>query len=151
MSFRKGYTPWNKGSTFIKRRVILCCGNCGKNYQVIPAKVNSSKFCSKQCHGAYRGKLNIGENNGRWQGGVSELNFKARHGYLTKRLRKVVLLRDEHKCVLCSSTTSLEVDHIKSFALYPDLRFNINNCRTLCKICHMATDNWGNKKYVIKN
>ena len=31
---------------------------------------------------------------------------------------------------------SLSVDHIKSWANYPELRFREDNCRTLCMACH---------------
>lgn len=31
---------------------------------------------------------------------------------------------------------TLQVDRIKSWSIYPDLRFDQNNCRTLCSKCH---------------
>jgi len=30
----------------------------------------------------------------------------------------------------------LQVAHIMSWADYPELRFNLDNCRTLCMACH---------------
>lgn len=40
---------------------------------------------------------------------------------------------------------NLEMDHIKEWCNYPNLRYEISNCRTLCKACHKNTDNYGNK------
>lgn len=31
---------------------------------------------------------------------------------------------------------ALQVDHIQPWAEYVELRFDINNCRTLCQGCH---------------
>ena len=30
----------------------------------------------------------------------------------------------------------MQVDHIQTWAEYTELRFNMNNCRTLCIECH---------------
>jgi 5-methylcytosine-specific restriction endonuclease McrA len=40
---------------------------------------------------------------------------------------------------------SIEMDHIKEWCNYPELRFDINNCRTLCSLCHKQTDNYSYK------
>lgn len=60
--------------------------------------------------------------------------------------RKVVLERDKYKCIWCGFTgPGLVADHIKPFALFPELRFAIDNGRTLCANCHRKTDTYGNK------
>lgn len=60
--------------------------------------------------------------------------------------RILVLQRDGNKCVLCGSVENLECDHIQSFSKYPNLRYDINNGRVLCRDCHKKTDNYGAKQ-----
>lgn len=57
---------------------------------------------------------------------------------LYKQFRKNVLCRDNHKCQWhgCGSSKQLNVHHIKTWAQYPALRFDINNGITLCKKHH---------------
>jgi len=50
--------------------------------------------------------------------------------------RESVLKRDNYICQKCGLTSNLEAHHIKEFARYPDLRFDINNGLTVCKPCH---------------
>lgn len=58
--------------------------------------------------------------------------------------RESVLLRDDWTCVFCSKRGGkLHADHIKPFAYFPELRFVVDNGRTLCIPCHMKTDTWG--------
>jgi hypothetical protein len=50
--------------------------------------------------------------------------------------RLKVFQRDNYKCVKCGSGGELNADHIKLFALYPELRTDLDNGQTLCISCH---------------
>lgn len=69
------------------------------------------------------------------------LNPNNYHGW-----RTLVLRRDGRKCVLCGSSERLEVDHIKPFSTFPDLRYTLSNGRVLCHECHKKTDTYGGKQ-----
>lgn len=62
-----------------------------------------------------------------------------------KQFRLSVLKRDGFKCLWCGETGYLEVDHIKPFAYFPELRFVLSNARTLCPNCHRKTNTYGHK------
>lgn len=58
--------------------------------------------------------------------------------------RKAVFERDDYTCVFCfAKGGQLHADHIKPFAYYPELRFELSNGRTLCVDCHKATPTYG--------
>lgn len=59
--------------------------------------------------------------------------------------RESVLLRDGYKCVFCQGDENLEADHIRPKFLYPDLKYDVNNGRTLCNPCHKQTATYGSK------
>lgn len=50
--------------------------------------------------------------------------------------RANVLKRDNYTCTKCDKTSNLEVHHIKRFADYKELRYDMNNGITLCEGCH---------------
>lgn len=80
------------------------------------------------------------------------LNVQIRKSLEYRLWRESVFERDNYTCVLCGAHNGngkavvLQADHIKSFALYPELRVAIDNGRTLCLECHRATPNYGRPK-----
>lgn len=65
--------------------------------------------------------------------------------------REAVLERDGRKCVICGSTKTLQADHVLSYAYHPELRFNVDNGRTLCQHCHRTkTKTFGRKAKNLK-
>ena len=94
-----------------------------------------------------------GKNNPNWRGGISKERDRIAHTLEYKLWRKAVFERDNYTCRFCGQRGGkLEADHIKPWFLYPELRFAIDNGRTLCKECHHKTDTWGwNGFYKMKN
>lgn len=89
---------------------------------------------------ALKGKPNYkgrGENQHLWKGGVTPENEKIRHSIEYDLWRYSVLSRDKWICQECGSNQKLNAHHVKSFSKYPELRFAIDNGKTLCKPCHI--------------
>lgn len=79
---------------------------------------------------------------------VSSDNERARKSIEYKLWRQSVFERDNYQCQFCNKVGGdLNADHIKQFALYPKLRFDINNGRTLCVPCHRKTPSFGRLNY----
>lgn len=84
-----------------------------------------------------------GSKHHNWKGGATKLAEKIRNSFEYTLWREAVFARDNWTCVWCGVRGSkLNADHIKPFALYPELRFAIDNGRTLCVPCHKTTDTY---------
>ena len=83
-----------------------------------------------------------------WKGGITSVNETIRKSVEYKLWREAVFKRDNYTCIWCGAkngkgkTIILNADHIRPFALYPELRFAIDNGRTLCISCHKTTDTY---------
>ena len=83
-----------------------------------------------------------GELHWNWKGGISDEKNRIRASSEYKFWRKAVFQRDNWTCVKCGQRGGyLEADHIKGFAEYPELRFEVSNGQTLCKPCHRQITN----------
>jgi len=123
------------------------CINC--NSEMTKRKPSEQGlFCNNKCYGNWRSENLKKEKAPNYIHGKCNENqlFRASREY--KEWRKKVFNRDNYTCVLCNDSNggNLEADHIKDFALFPKLRLDINNGRTLCKSCHKKTENYGFKK-----
>jgi hypothetical protein len=119
--FKKGVTPWNKGKT----GVMPQAWNKGIKGLM---RANSGSF--------KKGQVPSGKTNPNWKGGITTQNRMDRNKFKME-IQKTVLERDNYTCQLCQVRGGiLQVDHIQPWAEYVELRFDINNCRTLCMKCH---------------
>ncbi len=74
-----------------------------------------------------------------WKGGITSKNHIARTSKAFIEWRQAVFTRDNWTCQQCSTRgVHLHPHHIKEFAKYLSLRFDINNGLTLCKRCHLG-------------
>jgi len=86
-----------------------------------------------------------GNANHNWKGGpktAKAARNKLRKLREYKNWRTTVFERDDYTCQNCGARNGngkyvyLEAHHIKSWAEFPELRFDVNNGITLCKNCH---------------
>lgn len=109
---RSGTSPWNKGKTgFVP-------WNKGKRCPILSL-------------------VQKGERGPNWKGGRSNKNRLLRSSAEFAWWRQAVFIRDRFTCRKCGARGGqLHPHHIKSFAEYPLLRFDVNNGLTLCVPCH---------------
>lgn len=120
-------------------RVTLVCLECSAPFTAKNYRKDIARFCSKECSWQYRDE------------GKRTADKKIRQSAAYKAWRTLVFERDNYTCQHCGdhnfegrgSTLMLHADHIQPFALYPELRFEVSNGRTLCVPCHKNTATWG--------
>ena len=118
--------PNRQGKKYIKKY----CTDCNKELKGIRP---ITKRCIK-CRGNFYSK----EKHPNWKGGITNQRIKEYNTVEYLNFVKGVLKRDNYTCQYCSkygNSVKLEVHHIKSYAEYPELRFEISNGVTLCKEC----------------
>ena len=123
--------------------VIYNCEECIKKIEVKKANYDKAKhhFCSVKCASIYQGRLKSKENHWNWKGGITTENHLLRDSLRYKHWRIQIFQRDKFACVMCGYRShkkrDIRADHIKPFSLYPKLRFDISNGRTLCLPCDL--------------
>lgn len=126
---------------------IRICKVCNKKFRVRNSRIKKGEglYCSKKCEGIGKRGLYAGKNSPNWKGGVTPVNELIRKSTKYLEWRKSIFERDNYTCQNCNAHSGngkaiyLEAHHIKSFAKYPELRFDVNNGITLCFDCHNLT------------
>ena len=123
-------------------KIKRSCLYCQNSFKTIPSKIKNKK--GKYCSIACLRKTNKGENHWNWRGGITLENHRIRNSKEYMEWRKAVFERDNYTCQICFKQGGrLEADHIKSFVLFSNIRFEVSNGRTLCKKCHASTLSYG--------
>lgn len=80
-----------------------------------------------------------GENHYAWKGGTKQKKHGDRGTAAYREWRKAVFERDGYTCQICTvyhGGGDLEAHHLKSYAEYPELRYDVENGVTLCSYHH---------------
>ena len=111
------YTPiWNKGKTY-------------------PGKPHSQETIAKMKEKARRGdKSNL------WRGGVNRTERLKITDYIGAH-RKTLFEKFNYSCALCGHNNNLELHHVKPVYSHPELAYDLNNIRVLCRRCHRLEHN----------
>lgn len=99
----------------------------------------AGKFLTEEGRRKIR-ECQLGEKAHSWKGGITPVHEKIRNSLEYKAWRKSIFERDDYTCQWCSFRGGyIEAHHIKPFAHYPELRFELDNGTTLCRDCHNKT------------
>lgn len=156
----------------MEKECEICHKVFKKNTQYSITQWNKRRFCSNACKAEWRrrefrqtdeakeknrlahlGKVTMaGEKHYNWKGGITPLRKKLYFEKEYQHWRKAVFERDDHTCQECNEKGGeLNADHIKPWAFFPELRYELSNGRTLCVKCHkkIGFNPWRKKDLIL--
>jgi len=150
MTFKKGQIPWNKGRKIKESHPQI--GFQKRNQEWNNSKSWSTRFLKGVCYSPetqfQKGHIPRldnrrsykGENNPAYKGGMA-FRKKGEKKHLCSKYKhwmKAVKIRDDWKCKIANKSCSgrIEAHHIFPWREYLELRYEINNGITLCRVHH---------------
>jgi len=168
MPFQKGHIGFSKGQKrgpmSLEHRKKIGIANKGRIFSNEHKQKIGLKSSGRLCSDDTRKKLSDSlknayaknihrlismpkEKNPNWKGGKTEASKSIRNSREYTLWRTAIFIRDNFTCIWCGRRgEKIHADHIKPFALFPELRLAIDNGRTLCIPCHKTTKTFGRKK-----
>lgn len=114
-------------------KIFSKCEHCNKSFTY--KRSVPRRFCSKNC----KDINSRGENHWHWKGGISHINMLLKSSREYHQWRLSVYARDKYTCQHCSihcDRKTIVAHHIKTWADFPEYRFDVDNGLTLCRSCH---------------
>lgn len=122
--------PWNKDKIGVYSKKSI--------KKMSESRIGKSPWNKNKPHFKISGKKHWN-----WKGGISPIYDIIRKCFKYRKWRELVYKRDNYTCQECGQFGgNLCVHHIKSFAFFPELKYEQDNCITLCNECHKNTDNY---------
>ncbi len=118
---------------------VKCACGCGRKRLKYDKRGRERKYIQgHNKEGQFKMGQTTGEKSNNWKGGITSENEKIRKSKRYNIWREKVYKKDDYICQIGKKKTkNIVAHHIKPFADYPSLRFEVSNGVTLCRSCHL--------------